>query len=114
MKTTVTDRLEALIQSEREALMSGDLERIAEILAQKEPLISELLSEPLAAEKIAPIRRDLKRNQELFDHALSGIRAVADRLADLNKARAGLETYDAQGRKSAIVSATRTNLQRKA
>ena len=47
-------------------------------------------------------REKLLRNQALLANAMQGIRAVETRLAELRRLRAGLETYDRDGRRSRV------------
>ncbi len=107
------DRMNALIEAERDALLSGDLERVADLLGEKEGLIEELNQQGDDLETLAPIRAGLRRNQELFDHALSGLRTVVSRLGSLQHLSKSLETYDAQGRRTCI-EAPRNQVERRA
>ena len=112
--TNLTERLDALLNAEREALMVGDFERISSLLEQKEALVDELRSTGTTAEALTPLRTRLRRNQELFDQALAGIRNVAARLGDLNRVRKSVETYDSKGKKQMISGTATRTLERRA
>lgn len=97
------DDLDTLLDEERLALLSGDLDQIAQIAAQKEDLIDALNSlSPAGQDALKDLQAKVARNQVLLDGALQGIRKVASRLAALRKIRRSLETYDAKGQKQTI------------
>lgn len=99
----VVDALDDVLDAEREALLTGNLEKIGRLLEQKEALIEELsVLEELEAKPLQDLTGKLKRNQDLLDHALQGIRSVANRLAALRRVRSTLDTYDSNGAKRSI------------
>lgn len=111
---TLAQQLEDLLQAERVALLEGDFEKIAELLDQKETLARDLSDEPITAEDLAPLRDGMRRNQELFDQALAGIRNVAARLGDLQRIRRSMDTYDGYGRRTTIDAPKNNTLERRA
>ncbi len=113
-ETTLTDRLAALLDQEKAALLDGDFDRIAELMDEKQALISALEGKGSATGDLAPLRDGLRRNQELFDQALAGIRNVAARLGDLNRIRKSMNTYDAQGRPQVIDAPDTKRLEKRA
>ncbi|WP_136443289.1 flagellar protein FlgN [Pacificoceanicola onchidii] len=108
------DQLKTLISEERNALMNGDFDRIAELMEEKERLAADLGGLDEDDADVAPIRDGLRRNQELFDHTLAGIRNVANRLGEVNRVRRNLETYDENGRKKNLGSPEIKKLERRA
>lgn len=109
------DELDLLLEKERDALMTGQLEMLPELLEQKEGLIDRLNGlDGLEAAELQPLRGKAQRNQALLDGALRGIRTVANRFSTLRKIRRTLETYDSQGRKSALVSQHDNKLEKRA
>lgn len=95
------DELDTLLDRERLALGKGDLELLGRMLAQKQNLIEKINAmETLERGRIAHVHDKVTRNQELLNSAMEGIRAVANRMADLRRVRQGLETYDQSGRKT--------------
>lgn len=111
---TLTNRLKSLLEAERKALLEGDFDRLADLLTEKQGLADDLENAPLRAEEVAPIRDGLRRNQELFDQALAGLRNVAARIGDLNRVRKATDTYDAKGRRQTIDAPASKRLERRA
>lgn len=101
--TVILASLDDLLDRERIALLNGDLDAISRGLREKERLIDALNAlHGDQDENLSAIRNKAQRNQILLESALSGIRAVADRVAALRRVRDTLETYDQSGRKTAI------------
>lgn len=101
--TVILASLDDLLDRERIALLNGDLDAISRRLREKERLIDALNTlHGDQDEDLSAIRNKAHRNQILLESALSGIRAVADRVAALRRVRDTLETYDQSGRKTAI------------
>lgn len=95
--------LDALLEEERKALLQGDLDLIGTLLEHKATLISGLEdASPDKADAIRPVQLKLRRNQDLFDQALAGIRNVANRLGDMRQLRRSMDVYDAKGHRSPI------------
>lgn len=97
------DALDDVLEDERSALLTGDLEKVGRLFDRKEALIDELSElEKFEAQTLHALQRKMKRNQDLLDSALEGIRAVAGRLAALRRVRSTLDTYDSNGAKRSI------------
>lgn len=111
---TLAQQIRELIEKERAALLAGDFGAIEELLDTKQALVDQLTANSMPAETVAPLRDGLRRNQALFDQALAGLRTVANRLGDLNKARKSVNTYDSLGRKQSIEAAAKHKLERRA
>ncbi|MBV2359325.1 flagellar protein FlgN [Thalassococcus sp. CAU 1522] len=108
-------KLQALIEAERAALLSGDLDALATLVENKSDLLMQLSDETsLSVEDLQPIRSTLKRNQELFDHALAGVRNVVDRLGQVRRLRQDLSTYDPNGQRQAFGSQDQKRLEKRA
>ncbi len=113
--TDIMVALDALLEEERAALMTGALDRIEEVMKRKSALIDSLAANGVHDEQtVFVLQAKLGRNQVLFDQALAGIRNVASRLSALRRLRRTLETYDEHGRKSAIVTSEKSRLERRA
>lgn len=110
----IAERLMTLIASERQALLDGDFDRLSSLLEEKQKIAEDLALRPLTQGELQPLRDGLRRNQELFDHAMAGLRNVAARLGDLNRVRKATETYDAKGRRQTIDSPATNRLERRA
>ncbi|SLN44863.1 FlgN protein [Roseovarius litorisediminis] len=99
----IIDRLEELLDTERSALLQGDLEKIAGLVEEKESLIDALnVLDAGPRQKLEALQKKVMRNQALLDGALQGIRTVAARMAAFRRIRRSLETYDESGQKQII------------
>lgn len=94
----VVGTLSELLEEERAALLKGDVDRLTRLADRKEALISQVdgLSD-LPQAILTPLQDKLRRNHTLISHALDGIRAAANRVEDMRKARESLQTYDQHG-----------------
>lgn len=109
------DALTALLDRERTILIRGELERLPDMMAEKETLIVQINDlADLGQVDLAAIRDKVSRNQNLLTSALDGIRAVADRMAELRRVRKGLETYDRTGRKTRFDTLNRSSVEKRA
>ncbi|MFC6636284.1 flagellar biosynthesis protein FlgN [Sulfitobacter sediminilitoris] len=107
--------LSDLLDTEREALLKGDLEKLNELLVSKEALIEAMNSTPQSdLSAMQMLDSKVRRNQLLMDGALEGIRAVASRLAKLREVKGALETYGADGKKHDIVALPDSSVERRA
>ena len=97
---SLIDELDELLDSEKKALVQGDMDQVGRLMSQKEYLVENLnAQEDLDRKNLTKLHQKVMRNQTLLDSALEGIRAVATRMSELRRVRSGLETYDEQGRK---------------
>ncbi|PIE12420.1 MAG: flagellar biosynthesis protein FlgN [Rhodobacterales bacterium] len=102
------EALDDLLDRERGALLSGDLDRLVRMLDEKTTLIDTLNNGVEAIETqderktLHDLQSKVTRNQELLDSALSGIRSVAKRMSALHQVRKSLDTYDEAGHKTTI------------
>ncbi|KIN65913.1 FlgN-like protein [Sulfitobacter noctilucae] len=107
IRKATTDELNDLLDEEREALLQGDLEKLAGLLVPKETLIEALNAE---AQTDLPLMQMLdgkvKRNQLLLNGALDGIRTVSQRMARLREVKGALETYGADGKRHNLPAGT--------
>lgn len=108
-------KLDALLDVERRALLDGDLAALAGIVEEKETLIDDLNRAEFADGKtLSPVNDKVKRNQALLEQALSGIRTVARRLADIRQTRKSFDTYDRQGHKNRIQGDVDSSVEKRA
>ena len=112
--TTLKEKLEALLDSEREALLQGDLERIGQIMEEKQALVDGIEESPDTVATLAPLQEKIRRNSDLFDHALAGIRSVVNRLGSLQNLRKSLETYDSHGQRLSVGENGENRLEKRA
>lgn len=110
----IADELDDLLEAERSALLSGDLDQIGRLLNKKENLVERFSSsDTVDKENLALVAGKLKRNQDLLDQALGGIRSVAKRLAALKRVRQSLDTYNSRGEKKSVDLATRATVEKR-
>ena len=108
-------RLNALLDTERQALLDGRIDQLPEIARRKQALIADLAPPDSARMALVQdMQEKARRNERLLNAALEGIRAVADRIGALRQARSCLETYDRTGRKSRIAPNDRPDVERRA
>lgn len=98
------DKLDEILERERDALLAGRLDRIASILEHKERLLDLLnaIETPLPRSDVMVIQTKLSRNRTLLDGTLQGLRSAAARLGLHRGIRRSMTTYDRHGRKCAI------------
>lgn len=107
--------LDSILDDERRALLNGDLELISSLLKEKETLIETLnAQEETDRAELENLNDKVKRNQDLLNSALEGIRTVARRLATMRRIRGSLDTYDAQGRKKTVDLQTSRSVEKRA
>jgi len=109
----VTD-LDRLLEAERDALLKGELAQLSDLLDQKTDRIGVLNDAPdLEPPVLEALGGKLRRNQQLLDGAMEGIRAVAARLAELREVKGRFETYDASGQKRDILKGGRASVEQR-
>lgn len=109
------DTLDDLLDTERQAILDGNLENVADLITHKEALIEQLADiDVIEATHVTAIQTKLSRNHMLLDGALQGIRRAAARLAAVRKVRRSLETYSEDGQKTTIDAQVARQLERRA
>lgn len=110
------DTMDALLEEERAALLSGDLDGLTEMLGRKEAVLEEiaLLSTSAPDTRLQDVQKKLVRNQALLDSAMAGIRSVARRLAMVRRVRESLEYYDEDGAKASVVIGVERSVEKRA
>ena len=107
--------LDELLETERGALLCGDLEKVTTLLPTKEDLIGRLTDiSPADPALLEALSLKVARNQSLLTGAMEGIRSVNDRLSALRRVRDGLETYGADGKRRAIATSQSPSVERRA
>ena len=112
---TLIRALDALLDEERRALIDGDLEALSGLVEEKERIIDALNAAEDADERaLSPVNDKMKRNQDLLEQALSGIRAVARRLADIRQTRKSFDIYDRMGHRNRIEGGPDSSVEKRA
>lgn len=109
------EALDELLDEERRALLTGELDKIARLHERKTQLIDDLNTLDLKdQDRLRSLSEKVGRNQDLLNSALDGIRAVARRLAAVRRVKENLDTYDANGQKKSIKSVSEQSLEKRA
>lgn len=115
MTSNLIDSLFDLLACEREALVCGDFNALHDLGVRKEEIIDKISGgPPLEADRYHGLQDKIERNQRLLTSAQEGIKAVANRLAEMQRVRQGLETYDRTGQRSRIATRQPVNLEKRA
>ena len=99
----IVSALDTLLDTEREALITGEIDTLPGLLEEKTRLV-EALKERAYEDSgdIGNLRDKFERNQSLLDGTLQGIRTAASRLATLRSLKQSFDTYDESGRRQTI------------
>lgn len=112
-KTDIADHLLALLQDERKALLSGELETLPKFIPVKEKLLGALDPTKVDQNVIENMRQAAIANQALLEAALKGVNAARERIEIVKNGGPSLNTYDASGKASSTGTA-RSNVVRRA
>ena len=108
-------QLDDVLEHEREALITGNLEALTDLLEKKERLFD--MFEQVSFDDrghLEALHEKVTRNQALLDSALQGIKAVSERMATLRRVRRSLETYDQTGRRTEILNNSHHKVEKRA
>ncbi len=106
--------LAGLLAHEREALLSGDLAALPQLVLAKEALLERVqAADAPAKEQLAAIRKAADANHALLSAALRGVKAAQMRLDAIRSGGAALSTYDASG-KAKTHDGTKSSIERRA
>lgn len=100
MTKRAAERLGALLEAERVALLAGDLVTVGELADQKDALVAEI-DEGDSAE-LSKLAGPLARNAGLLAAARDGVTTVLTTLKQQRAARLTLSTYDSAGKPATI------------
>ena len=104
---------ERLLQDEREMILTGRFDAIADISARKAEALGELPDWDLPAARLGALARQVTRNQGLLDAAIRGMKAAQLRVESVLGSAGTLSTYNSYGQVSDL-GQTRQTLQKKA
>lgn len=90
-------RLEELLDLAAEALLAGDMARLAALT----PEMEQALPPPCDQITAARLQAKARRNARLLEAAGRGVRAARHRMAEITRGPT-LTTYDSRGQKAAI------------
>ncbi|WP_171132163.1 MULTISPECIES: flagellar biosynthesis protein FlgN [unclassified Ruegeria] len=115
MSNDLIKALEEVLDLERSALVQGDLDRLGNMVPEKEKLIGAINElQVLDSDELIRVQKKVARNQALLNSAADGIRAVANRMSELRRVRQEFSTYDATGQRSDFALRQKAKLEKRA
>ncbi|KUJ78991.1 flagellar export chaperone FlgN [Ruegeria profundi] len=113
--TDLIRSLEDVLDLERTALVDGDLNRLNQVVPEKEKLIDTINElQVFESAELIRLQKKVERNQLLLNSAAEGIRAVADRMAELRRVRQEFTTYGADGQRNGFAVRRNPKLEKRA
>lgn len=103
----MTDRIDTILADVRSALMAGDYGQLALLIPALETAEGQMPANDLTVLKT--VKAEAERTADCLHAALSGVRAVRRRVAEISEAAKGLTTYDREGHKATVPSGTSTS-----
>jgi hypothetical protein len=101
--TPLSTKLDALLEQEYRALLSGDVEAIERHVSEKVSLLEIIGALPVEElGEFQTLREQLIRNQTLAQSAIEGMRVAIERAKEIGDVSSSLRTYKPDGRKSLI------------
>ena len=96
------DAVEDLLERERRAVLSGNLDALTRLISEKRRLMELLARGTEQSARLDRLRGKARRNQALLDAAARGIKSVTEQISGLKDAKSPLRTYDASGSRREI------------
>ncbi|MBM9596112.1 flagellar protein FlgN [Roseitranquillus sediminis] len=109
----VVERVAALLEEERAAVLAADFDAMSAIAGRKEPLFVELREAHPTEACLGRLRRMAEENAGLLAASARGIRSVTRRIAEIRSANGPLRTYSQDGR-AQTAGVTSRSLERRA
>lgn len=106
-------KLDALLDAERAALLEGRLENVGSMLEEKSRLIAAL-DGPGDREELDQLSGKVRRNQQLLEGSLEGVRRVTERLEALRRVRDRFDTYGPDGKRRVVNGEQRSSVEKRA
>ncbi len=110
---TALDNLEDLLDRERKAILSGNLEALSRMVGEKTRLMERLGKAEADPGRVERLRIKAERNRQLLNAVQRGIRSVSEQLAAMKAQKTPLRTYDSSGQ-SRNISNARPSLEKRA
>ncbi|WP_171101412.1 flagellar biosynthesis protein FlgN [Ruegeria sp. HKCCD7255] len=115
MSNDLIKALEEVLDLERSALVQGDLDRLGNMVPEREKLIGAINElQVLDSDELIRVQKKVARNQALLNSAADGIRAVANRMSELRRVRQEFSAYDATGQRSDFALRQKAKLEKRA
>lgn len=100
----VIEALDDLLDRERLAILSGNLDALARHLGEKTRLLEALPNVNSDSGRIERLKVKADRNQDLLVAVARGIKSATRRLKELDKPKVALRTYDEGGASTEVFS----------
>ncbi|EBA13825.1 hypothetical protein RCCS2_08049 [Roseobacter sp. CCS2] len=113
MPESPLSKLHHVLDLEKQALMGANFEPLAQLLQQKEELLTQLAPMKPAKDVLRGVKQKMDENQTLLGAAIKGVAAAGERLEALNNVQKTLSVYDPSGRVE-LVSKHSNHLEKKA
>jgi hypothetical protein len=93
------DRTLRLLDAERDALVDGPMDALQALVAKREALMAEILSDEAAPAEpfLRALKEKAERNSRLLRASLSGLRVAREQVSQAEHLSRSLRTYTADG-----------------
>ncbi len=105
MRDQVVNQVLDLLDTERQALRTGDFDALNPLLEAKTQLFERLQVTAPGRRDLEIIQQKLSENQALLSAAIQGVDAARTRLSALQNVRENLSTYDHNGQMAKLPTA---------
>ncbi|MCV6598377.1 MAG: hypothetical protein OIF40_14985 [Mangrovicoccus sp.] len=101
-QTVDTHDINALLETERQAVLQGDFPTLERLQAHKAALLARLSNRRMELDQSsgADLQQKALRNQRLLSSAARGIANTQQRLQELRNAQSGAPSYTARGQRT--------------
>lgn len=94
--------IDAILDTEREAIVDGRLEEIETLIARKEQALEAARLADSNPDALRRLREKAQRNEQLLNGAMTGLRRAIGRIEEIRRGNAGLNTYTQSGAKTLL------------
>jgi flagellar biosynthesis/type III secretory pathway chaperone len=106
MPSDTLNEIESLLGAERNALLTGDFDALADLAERKEALIGQLAKTDAGAPTLRRLRARAERNAALLEASMRGLRGISRRLSEIRRANGPLQTYGQDGAQQTLGAPT--------
>ena len=87
----------SFLQTEKDAIIAADFDRIDQLAAKKTNLFTDLYLRALSKTELFNVQNMLQQNETLLRASATGVRNARNRIDTLKDVSAGLRIYDQSG-----------------
>ncbi len=106
--------LEDILDREKEAVLSGNLDALHGMVAEKAAVINRIRQDRLTESRLEILRRKARRNRALLEAAQKGIASVLRQMRTPSGPARSFQTYDVNGTSRKLESLKRNGLEKRA